>query len=93
MARRYALLDDQWERIKDWLPERAGQPGAQDNRLFVNAVLLPGRHPLARSVGTFRRLPGGASGWRTCVTAAGATAVYGNRSLKPGRSRPTTSTQ
>jgi len=60
MARRYALLDDQWERIKDWLPERAGQLGAQDNRLFVNAVLLPGRHPLARSVGTFRRLPGGA---------------------------------
>ena len=60
MARRYALLDDQWERIKDWLPERAGQPGAQDNRLFVDAVPLPGRHPLARSAGTFRRLLGGA---------------------------------
>ena len=38
---RYALRDDQWERIKDLLPGRAGQPGAQarDNRLFVDAVL------------------------------------------------------
>jgi len=41
MIRRYALRDDQWERIKDLLPGRAGQPGAQarDNRLFVDAVL------------------------------------------------------
>ena len=41
MTRRYALRDDQWERIKDLLPGRAGQPGAQarDNRLFVDAVL------------------------------------------------------
>ena len=60
MTRRYALRDDQWERIKDWLPGRAGQLGAQDNCLFVDAVPLPGRHPLARSAGTFRRLPGGA---------------------------------
>jgi transposase len=39
--RRYALRDDQWDRIKDDLP---GQPGtigvtAVDNRLFVEAVL------------------------------------------------------
>jgi transposase len=41
MSRRYALRDDQWERIKDWLPGRAGSPGARarDNRLFVDAVL------------------------------------------------------
>ena len=41
MTRRYALRDDQWVRIKDLLPGRAGQPGAQarDNRLFVDAVL------------------------------------------------------
>ena len=41
MTRRYALRDDQWERIRDLLPGRAGQPGAQarDNRLFVDAVL------------------------------------------------------
>jgi transposase len=39
--RRYALRDDQWERIKDFLPGRDGHIGvtAQDNRLFVEAVL------------------------------------------------------
>jgi transposase len=41
MTRRYALRDDQWERIKDVLPGRAGQPGAtaRNNRLFIDAVL------------------------------------------------------
>ena len=41
MARRYALRDDQWERIKDFLPGREGHVGgtAFDNRLFVDAVL------------------------------------------------------
>lgn len=41
MARRYALRDDQWERIKDMLPGREGHVGvtAKDNRLFVEAVL------------------------------------------------------
>ena len=41
MTRRYALRDDQWERIKDLLPGRAGQPGvtARDKRLFIDAVL------------------------------------------------------
>jgi transposase len=40
-SRRYALRDDQWERIKDILPGREGYVGvtAQDNRLFVEAVL------------------------------------------------------
>src|SRR5258707_13629090 len=39
--RRYALRDDQWERIKDILPGREGHVGAtaRDNRLFVEAVL------------------------------------------------------
>ena len=39
--RRYALRDDQWERIRDLLPGREGDVGvtAQDNRLFVEAVL------------------------------------------------------
>lgn len=38
---RYALRDDQWERIKDMLPGRFGTIGvtAKDNRLFVEAVL------------------------------------------------------
>jgi len=41
MARRYALRDDQWERIKEVLPGRQGSVGvtAKDNRLFVEAVL------------------------------------------------------
>jgi len=41
MGRRYALRDDQWERIKDLLPGRKGHVGvtAKDNRLFVEAVL------------------------------------------------------
>ena len=39
--RRYGLRDDQWERIRDLLPGRVGHVGrtAQDNRLFVEAVL------------------------------------------------------
>jgi transposase len=39
--RRYALRDDQWDRIKDILPRREGHVGvtAKDNRLFVEAVI------------------------------------------------------
>lgn len=41
MGRRYALRDDQWERIKELLPGRPGHVGvtAKDNRLFIEAVL------------------------------------------------------
>lgn len=40
-TRRYALRDDQWERIQDMLPGSAHWvgPTAKDNRLFVDAVL------------------------------------------------------
>jgi len=39
--RRYALRDDQWERIFEMLPGQNGHRGATaaDNRLFVDAVL------------------------------------------------------
>ena len=39
--RRYALRDDQWDRVKDILPGIQGYVGvtAKDNRLFVEAVL------------------------------------------------------
>ena len=39
---RYALRDDQWDRIKDFLPGRVGHVGgtAPDNRLFVDAVIF-----------------------------------------------------
>src|SRR5260370_30980292 len=38
---RFGLRTDQWERIKDVLPGREGHVGgtAEDNRLFVEAVL------------------------------------------------------
>lgn len=41
MARRYALRDDQWERIEGLLPGREDTVGvtAKNNRLFVEAVL------------------------------------------------------
>ena len=40
--RRYALRDDQWDRIQDILPGREGHVGgtAADNRLFVEAVIF-----------------------------------------------------
>jgi transposase len=40
-TRRYALRDDQWERIAPLLPGKPGDVGvtARDNRLFVEAVL------------------------------------------------------
>lgn len=61
MMRRYALRDDQWDRIQDLLPGREGYVGgtAKDNRLFVEAVLyryragLPWRDLPAR-FGDFR---------------------------------------
>ena len=39
---RYALRDDQWDKIKDFLPGREGHVGgtAADNRLFVDAVVV-----------------------------------------------------
>ena len=47
--RRYALRDDQWNRIKDVLPGRKGSVGApaQDNRLFVEAVIYRYRAGIA----------------------------------------------
>lgn len=40
MLRRHAISDEHWERIKDLLPGKEGDPGvtAKDNRLFVDAV-------------------------------------------------------
>ena len=41
MTKRYALRDDQWNRIKNLLPGREGTVGvtAKNNRLFIEAVL------------------------------------------------------
>jgi transposase len=42
---RHAISDEHWERIEDFLPGQAGDPGvtAKDNRLFVDAVLWIGK--------------------------------------------------
>ena len=42
MRRRHELTDTEWEKIKDLLPGKAGDPGrtAADNRLFVDAVVF-----------------------------------------------------
>jgi len=60
--RRYALRDDQWDRIKDFLPGREGHVGgtAKDNRLFVEAVLY--RY---RSGCPWRDLPERFGRWQT----------------------------
>ena len=41
MAGRYELSDAQWERIKELLPGKIGDPGRSgaDNRRFINGVL------------------------------------------------------
>jgi len=48
-VRRYALRDDQWNRIKDILPGRTETVGvtAKDNRLFIEAVLYRYRAGIA----------------------------------------------
>ena len=45
MHHRHAIRDEDWDRIKDLLPGRAGQRGvtAKDNRLFIDAVLWVGK--------------------------------------------------
>ena len=60
--RRYALRDDQWERIKNLLPGREGHVGvtARDNRLFVEAVLYRYRAGIP-----WRDLPGRFGDWQS----------------------------
>ncbi len=70
-TRRYALRDDQWERLKDLLPGRAGTVGvtAKDNRLFIEAVLYryPCWSPVARPAGTVWRFSRGAYALQSLV--------------------------
>jgi transposase len=42
---RHEIANEHWERIEDFLPGQAGDPGvtAKDNRLFVNAILWIGK--------------------------------------------------
>ena len=71
---RYALRDDQWERIKDLLPGRPGHVGvtAKDNRLFVEAVLYRYRAGIP-----WRDLPARFGDWKKVHTRFGRWAKSG----------------
>ena len=62
---RKLLRDDQWERIRDILPGKPGDPGttAKDNRLFMEAVLW-----IARTGAPWRDLPIELGKWHTTYT-------------------------
>ena len=62
---RKMLRDDQWQRIEDLLPGKASDPGvtAQDNRLFIEAVLW-----IARTGAPWRDLPPSLGHWHNVFT-------------------------
>jgi transposase len=62
MRHRHAISDDDWERIKDLLPGKAGDPGvtAKDNRQFLDAVLW-----IAKTGAPWRDLPERFGLWNT----------------------------
>src|SRR3954465_6209786 len=72
--RRYALRDDQWERIEGLLPGRAGHVGvtAKDDRLFVEAGLYRYRAGLP-----WRALPERFGAWEKVHTRFGRWAKTG----------------
>jgi transposase len=59
---RHAISDQDWERIKDLLPGKAGDPGvtARDNRLFIDAVLW-----VAKTSAAWRDLPERFGNWNS----------------------------
>src|SRR5436853_6399373 len=74
MMRRYALRDDQWERIEGLRPGREGPVGvtAKDNRLFVEAVLYRYRAGIP-----WRDLPERFGLWKAVPTRFGRWAAGG----------------
>jgi transposase len=60
--RRHEIADEDWERIKDFLPGQEGDPGvtAKDNRTFLNAVLW-----IARTGAQWRDLPARFGKWNS----------------------------
>jgi transposase len=62
---RKLLRDEQWEKIRDLLPGKAGDPGARgkDNRLFVEAVLW-----IARTGSPWRDLDPALGNWHATYT-------------------------
>jgi transposase len=60
--RRHEISDEHWDKIKDLLPGKPGDPGrtAEDNRSFVNAVLW-----IARTGAPWRDLPDRFGEWNS----------------------------
>jgi transposase len=58
----YDLRDDQWDKIKDYLPGKAGDPGrsGDDNRGFIRSVMW-----VARTGAPWRALPKEYGKWPT----------------------------
>ena len=83
MARRFEMTDEQWDRIKDLLPGKPGDPGAtaRDNRLFIDAVLW-----IARTGARWRDLPERFGNWNSSGNAstAGPSRRLGPRLGGPG---------
>ena len=65
MVKRYELSDWRWERVKELLPGKAGDPGrsGRDNRQFVNGVLW-----VLRSGAHWHDLPERYGKWKTAHT-------------------------
>ena len=65
MVKRYELSDGQWERVKELLPGKVGDPGrsGRDNRQFVNGVLW-----VLRSGAHWHDLPERYGKWKTVHT-------------------------
>ena len=65
MVKRYELSDGQWDRVKDLLPGKAGDPGrsGRDNRQFVNGVLW-----VLRSGARWHDLPERYGKWKSVHT-------------------------
>jgi transposase len=89
--RRYALRDDQWDRIKNLLPGREGYVGAtaKDNRRFVEAVLY--RYRAGIPCGTCRSALAIRSRFIR-ASPAGPRAGYGRGCLRPWRPMRTMNT-
>ena len=60
--RRHEISDEQWDKVKDLLPGKPGDPGrtAQDNRNFLNAVLW-----IAKTGAPWRDLPERFGSWNS----------------------------
>jgi len=59
---RHAITDESWERIRNILPGRPGDPGVNtaDNRLFIDAVLW-----IAKTAAPWRDLPERFGNWNS----------------------------